>query len=129
MDQSGGFFSRENIYRATWAAIVLVVFGFGLARLYDKLNPPPPLIVTVTQSGANAGLASFTANVHALTEEIRRLGETFGRQSQDAAPTKASASAPSRIQLSATMTDLEAATQRVNALEKASKRLSAHSQP
>ena len=61
MDRSGSFFSRDNIQPAGWSAIVLVVFGFGLNHLFDRLNPPPPLVVTVTESGANAGLAIVTA--------------------------------------------------------------------
>ena len=111
------FFSRDNIERAIWSAVVLVVFGFGLNHLFDRLNPPPPLVVTVTEP------AIVTANVLALTKEIKRMHETFGHQGQDPAPSKASASAPSRTQPRATMTDLEADTQSVKTLEKKSQRM------
>jgi hypothetical protein len=111
------FFSRDNIERAVWSAIVLVIFGFGLNHLFDRLSPPPPLVVTVTEP------AIVTANVLALTEEIKRMRATFGHQGQDPAPSKASASASSRTQPRATATDLEAATRSVNALEKKSQRM------
>ena len=124
MDKSGSFFSRENIHRAGWAAIVLVVFGFGLARLYDKLNPPPPLVVTVMESGAKNDLAVSPADINTLTEEMKRLRETFGRQSQERPTSKTRASgAPLHTKPSVTTTDLEAATRRVDALEKQAKRL------